>query len=441
MKRSTFFIIVVGLMFLAFTVVFVTFPRSKFSELERRELALFPEFSWERLWDGSFTHDVSTWFSDSEPFRDRLMALNMQVKDRLAWKRTGTDGEYVSFQAAAPEPAQQPSEEERETSERTPGEYKNRLTADAVAKVANAGIIIVGEGDNVRALMAYGGQPEGGKAYADIANLYSERFGDSVNVYCMVVPTAAEFYCPERIRTRIKPQLPTIRNIYSHLSPDVKAVDVYTTLGRHAAEPIYLRTDHHWSPLGAYYAAKKFAQVAKVPFRNLADHYDGHMIEGFVGTMYGYSKDISVKNAPEDFIYYTPRDTSYRATFINFALSKDFKITGESAPHQAPFFRRYKARGMAYSTFMGGDAMIVKVSTGLNTGRRLALIKDSFGNAIPGYLFGSFDEVHVLDHRYFPRNIEKYVKDNGITDFLFVNNIFNAYSDGVCRAYRRLLDN
>ena len=67
------YIAVIALVFLAFAVVFDTFPRSTVSELEKRELATFPEFSWERLADGSFTSDVSTWFSDSEPFRDVFM--------------------------------------------------------------------------------------------------------------------------------------------------------------------------------------------------------------------------------------------------------------------------------------------------------------------------------------------------------------------------------
>ena len=95
---------------------------------------------------------------------------------------------------------------------------------------------------------------------------------------------------------------------------------------------------------------------------------------------------------------------------------------------------------MAYSTFMGGDAKIVKVVTSTKNGRRIAIIKDSFGNAVPGYLFGSFEEVHVLDYRYFPKNIVKYVKDNRITDFCFINNIFNAYTQSVSASYRKLLD-
>lgn len=45
-------------------------------------------------------------------------------------------------------------------------EYENHINADENAKIANAGIIIVGKGDKVRALMAYGGGPKGCVGYA-----------------------------------------------------------------------------------------------------------------------------------------------------------------------------------------------------------------------------------------------------------------------------------
>ena len=40
------------------------------------------------------------------------------------------------------------------------------------AKIANRGIVVIGSGENVRALMAYGGGSHGGVAYAEAANKY-----------------------------------------------------------------------------------------------------------------------------------------------------------------------------------------------------------------------------------------------------------------------------
>ena len=53
-------------------------------------------------------------------------------------------------------------------------------------------------------------------------------------------------------------------------------------------------------------------------------------------------------------------------------------------------------------------------------------MKDSFGNALPGYMFYSFSEVHVIDFRYNNKNIADYVRRNGITDVLFAFNMFNV---------------
>ena len=443
MRFSKTYLIIFGLLFAAFVVVFNTFPRSTFSELEKRELAKFPELTTEKLINGSFTSEVSSWFSDSEPFRDRFMWLSMQVKDHI---RLNTGEENVTFHAAEASPESTETMPDPEFVEETiapeapaqPYNYENHVTADENAKIANAGIIIVGSDDKVRALMAYGGSAKGGTGYARAANLYKDTF-PSVNVYCMVIPTAVEFYCPEKVKSRTRPQRPTIENVFRHLSPDVKPVDIYETLGEHADEDIFLRTDHHWAPLGAFYAAQKFAEVAGVPFHPLSD-YDHKVVHRFVGNMYGYSQDIAVKNAPEDFVYYVPRDVTYSTTYIDYTIDENYRVIGMGRPHKGIFFHHFKdGSGAAYCTFMGSDTRITRVKTSTHNGRRVLILKDSFGNALPGYLFYSFEEVHVIDSRYFTKNMVEYVKENQITDILFANNIFKAYSSGTYAKYIRYL--
>ena len=443
MRFSKSYLIIFGLLFAAFVVVFNTFPRSTFSELEKRELAKFPELTTEKLINGSFTSEVSSWFSDSEPFRDRFMWLSMQVKDYI---RLNTGEENVTFHAAEASPESTETMPDPEFVEETiapeateqPYNYENHVTADENAKIANAGIIIVGSDDKVRALMAYGGSAKGGTGYAKAANLYKDTF-PSVNVYCMVIPTAVEFYCPEKVKSRTRPQRPTIENVFRHLSPDVKPVDIYETLGEHADEDIFLRTDHHWAPLGAFYAAQKFAEVAGVPFHPLSD-YDRKVVHRFVGNMYGYSQDIAVKNAPEDFVYYVPRDVTYSTTYTDYTIDENYRVIGMGRPHKGIFFHHFKdGSGAAYCTFMGSDTRITRVKTSTHNGRRVLILKDSFGNALPGYLFYSFEEVHVIDSRYFTKNMVEYVKENQITDILFANNIFKAYSSGTYAKYIRYL--
>lgn len=431
------YLTLLGVAFCIATLVFNFFPRSTVSQLEKRELAHFPAFSLEKLTSGAYTKEISSWFSDSEPYRDELMQMSMSIKDGIAIAPTDDN---VRFHASTDSPTSEEAESEEEMDDqRNVGEYKNEQTANEKAKIANAGIMVVGKGDKVRALMAFGGSAKGGGAYAEAANKYKEVFGAKVNVYCMVIPTAVEFYCPDNARSHTTPQRPVINNIHAHLAPGVKAVDVYTPLGAHAAEDIYLRTDHHWAPLGGYYAAQQFAKVASVPFPDLKS-YDRKVVHNYVGSMYGYSKDISLKQAPEDFVYYTPRNVTYTTTYIDYTVDANYHVTSTSKPHTGAFFVHYRdGNGGAYCTFMGSDMRITQVRTNTANHRRVLILKDSFGNALPGYLFYSFEEIHVVDYRYFGRNMKEYVAENHITDILFANNIFNAYSPKIYKRYLAFL--
>lgn len=316
--------------------------------------------------------------------------------------------------------------------------YVNRVNPDETCRMLKSGIMIIGTGSNVRAAESYGGRNAGEKEYAQSANKYKRVFGDSVNVYCMVIPSAAAFYTPDKLSGSTRHQGKTIDRIFSYLSDSVKAVDIYSILGKHAAEPIYSRTDHHWSPLGAYYAAMKFAAVAGVPFKDLS-WYTKHTVKNYVGTMYMFTKQKEVKDAPEDFIYYTPDSIQYTTTYTNYVTRKGVAVA-EGKTAKGIFFQPVKDGSTgAYCVFMGGDAKITKVETSTKNGRRLIIFKESYGNAIPGYLFFSFEEIHVIDCRYFKKNIKRYVKDNHITDILFANNIARAVLAGTNRSYSKFL--
>ena len=54
------------------------------------------------------------------------------------------------------------------------------------------------------------------------------------------------------------------------------------------------------------------------------------MTHGYVGSMYGYSKDISIKNAPEDFVYYVPKGVEYTTTYTNYNINKNYHGVAQS---------------------------------------------------------------------------------------------------------------
>lgn len=270
----------------------------------------------------------------------------------------------------------------------------------------------------------YGANSKSFVTYAEAINKFKEALPD-VNCYCTLIPTACEFYGNAEVSAKCASQRDHINIAVSNLK-DIKYVDAYSELVDHVNEAIYLRTDHHWAPLGGYYAAKVFAEAAGVPFLPLSD-YTEKVNTGFVGTMYGYSGNNEIiKNAPEDFVYHVPKTVDWTATYYNYKLSGG-RVTGAYDPMKAAYFLNYGNNSSDnYCTFMGGDAKIVHVETSTKNGRRLAVFKESFGNTIPGYLFGSFEEIYVIDERYFSHNAIDYIKEHNITDVLFANNTVAA---------------
>lgn len=471
------YLISILLAFEAIGIMMIVFPRSEVSELEKRELAKFPELTADSYFSGEYTENISKWFSDTVPFRDNLMEMSYALQDLKGFsggseiKLHGVGGkvdqpskleqtskpsvddvsqptESSQPDTSAPtESASTPTESTSSTETTQPTESGNTPidapddTTDIndVFNIKNNGIAVVGSGANTRALMLYGGSYNVSEAYAKVVNKYKEALGKNVNVYTMVIPTAVEFYSPPELKAYSASQLDNINYMIENLSDSVKNVDVYTALSQHTSEYIYTRTDHHWAALGAYYAAQEFAKAAGVPFMDISQ-YEQKVIHDYVGTMYSYSDyDPAIKNNPEDFIYYVP-DIEYTATYYEYTLGADGSITGMAEPDEGSFFWRYKdGSSMAYCTYMGGDSKIVHVKTSTNNGRKLAIFKDSYGNAIPPFLFGSFEEITVIDMRYFTYNAVDYLKENGITDVLFANNAFHAATASTVSYYEKFL--
>lgn len=455
--------------FEAIGLAMLIFPRSTYSESERRELEKFPELTVKSYFEGELTSGISKWFSDTVPYRDNLTEMSVALRElsgvrqdgiRLhnvnvgskpddtpsappvtAPKPSGTTAPSTSGNTPAAPDSADSSESSRPADTSAPdGNHEidpiqQQIYNDEAINITNNGIAVVG----TRALMLYGGNLSVSESYAGVINKFKEALGADVNVYSMVIPTSCEFYSPPAVRELCGSQLENINRVIDNLREDVKAVDAYTPLAEHTDEEIFLRTDHHWAHLGAYYAAKEFAKVADVPFADISE-YERRVVHDYVGTMYAYSEDIVLKNNPEEFFYYVPTNVDYTATYTNYNLNEDGVIVSAEQPFEADFFLKYPdGSSMAYCTFMGGDAKIVRINSDAGTGRKLIIFKDSFGNALPSWLFGSFDEIHVVDYRYFTHNAIEYIKSNGITDVLFANNAFGAATASTVTRYETFI--
>ena len=239
-------------------------------------------------------------------------------------------------------------------------------------------------------------------------NKFAERLPD-VNVYNMVIPTSSEFYIPKGYETGFTTsQYNKISYIAEGLK-NVTDIDAYSALKEHTDEEIFSRTDHHWFPLGAYYASQVFAQEAGVDFPDLSE-YKEVTCGGYVGSLYSYSKDIHLYNDPEDFVMYiSPNSKKLKTTYYNTS----FKSGTEGDLFVAPKATAY------YCSFLGGDNLIAEIETDVKNGRTLVIFKESYGNALVPFLTSGFEKIYVCDIRYFTPNAVDFCKKVGATDLLF----------------------
>ena len=285
--------------------------------------------------------------------------------------------------------------------------------------VQTNGQLVVDIDGHTWGISLYGGGD--GANYATYLNEFKEKVGSSVNVFNMVVPTAGAYYLPAGYEKYNASHRDSINSIANKLV-NVINVDGYAALEAHTNEYIYTRTDHHWEPLGAYYAAKAFCDIAQIPIKELST-YKTETIDGFVGTMYAFTDyNERIKNDPDTFTYYIP-STEYTATYY----TTDFKVDEQFAQFHSIFVDQ-PASG-AYSTFMGGDQKIVKIETANKNGRKLCIFKDSYGNAEVPFYVDSFEEIYVCDIRYFDLYAPDFIKENGITDVLFTMCTFSAVGE------------
>jgi hypothetical protein len=435
-KMAYFWAMIVIVTLLVFiSLALALLPRPTESELENRELAKLPKFTVENYLNGSYTMELTKWFADTIPMRDNLVELSGEIKELEGIREDNVkfhgNVEIVNDEEIEPPPVvvvttAPPVINEADVTTTVPVVTEPGLSETVTAPPAddqtmefdNNGIVTVGD----RSFMLFGGSKAQGKYYADVINAYKAALGGDVNVYNMVVPTAVEFYMPPKYAEYSNSQLTQIKYIYDNLV-DVTPVDAYSKLASHTDEDIYLKTDHHWSQLGAYYASTAFAEALGETVQPITD-YEKVSREGYVGSLYGYTNDIKIKNSPETFTYYL-QPLPYTTEFFNYdtLTSRGFgQLIYEAA-----------AVDNSYAMFIGMDAVHTHIVTENKNGRRLTVFKESFGNALIPELIPYFEEIYVIDIRFFGMNAIEYMKQKKITDVLFVNNIFAANTQSLIK--------
>ncbi len=409
--------------------------KPKTSELEKRDLAELPVFSAADYFSGAYTTALGSFFSDTFPFRDFFVGFGKYLDELRGYRPDdvrifagnnsgGEDDRIITAESSstssssAPDSSSVSSGETSTPSSSEPeSEPESSMSTEfmpdenAIGEVHN-GIVSL----NGRGIMLFGGSRQAGTRYAGVVSKFKELL-PSVNVYNTVVPTSAAFWLPDKYKSMSGDQKVQIDHIYSSLTGGVIPVDAYSEMEKHKGEYIFFNTDHHWTGLGAYYAYTAFCRSAGFEPLKKTDFTTGS-IEGFVGSLYGFTGDIKLRDNPDTFEYFGIPG-SYTAKLFRKG-APDYAV-----PAQV-FYPEVKG-GNCYGYYLGGDYPLIRIDNPeVQNGRRIIVFKESYGNAFAPYLLSHFEQVYIADMRYFQKNAIRFIQNNSITDVLCINNVFAA---------------
>ena len=181
-----------------------------------------------------------------------------------------------------------------------------------------------------------------------------------------------------------------------------------------AKEQLYYRTDHHWTAYGAYEAYVNYCAFAGLTAKPL-EHFGLEQVsDSFYGTIYSKTLDSTAKpdaiHAPQN--------------LPQISVVFDGNKTGNSVYDEA-----FLTQKDQYAYFFGGNWGKVEINTGTDNGKRLLVIKDSFANSFVPYLLEDYEQIIMLDLRYFAGNVDQVIAESGVTDVLVLYEMTNLLTD------------
>lgn len=195
----------------------------------------------------------------------------------------------------------------------------------------------------------------------------------------------------------------------------VDFVDITDKLCENSDQELFYRTDHHWTSLAAAYAFEEIAPALNLKAPAL-ESYTRYLVSGtFEGTLSSKSGSHKVTDKVELFVpntqveYFVQRPDSEAVCTMYNREALDAK------DH--------------YTVFFGGNYSRVDIATTAETGKNLLVFKDSYANCFIQFLYPYYENITMVDPRYYYDNVETIMNTGGITDVLYLYNLDTFLSD------------
>ena len=291
-------------------------------------------------------------------------------------------------------------------------DYDENMTADFLPD----GLFIYG--DAVYTQASY--SETNSKYYAQTAAYYQKLFGCRVNV--IVAPVSSMVIQNPNVTSKIADQGEILDKMAALYDPSVNFVNAYSKLWEHKKDYLFFRTDHHWTQRGAYYAYAAWAESVDLEPTPLEDFEFAIHQEDYQGSMYNWTLNEKVKEFHDSVeVFYPTKKNTMTVTDKN---GKTWQ------------FNSCINSNSGYLCFISGDHPYTVINVPENPQDKNALVmKDSFGNAFVPFLCEHYGNIIVVDARHTTMNVYNQLKDYGITDIFFVNNIQAANTYGWAKRY------
>lgn len=344
-------------------------PQKAFSEAENKYLQKRPEFSLEALLSGSYGKKYEQYLSDQFPGREGWIGLKV-LTERLALKED-VNGVYFGKDDYLIE---------KFDAEEIEGELLER---------------------NIERLAGF------------VTEVKAAMGQDHVRV--MLVPSASQIL-EDRLPPLAAPydQSRVTQMLWNALPLDDVVLPVEEQLKSGGTEPLYYRTDHHWTARGAFLGYRLWAKsMGLAPWdeeqfviRTVSSEFHG-TIHSKLNIPWPYdSIEVWQPKAPQDYL-------------VSF--------DGEEETYDSLYFPKALAGKDKYSIYLDGNHAVTKIENRSLSGgereKKLLIIKDSYAHSFAVFAANHFGTVYMADLRYLNVNLKDWMEEQEITDVLVLYQI------------------
>lgn len=351
----------------------------EFSPNENRYLAETPELSWDNILSGTFQDGLEDYLRDQVCFRDGWITVKTGIQK--ACGDTDIGGAYVGKDGY---------------------DFEKITPEDVDEKQVDRNI----------------------KAVEDYFMTASETI-DKQKLSFLLVPTSG-LVMQEKLpkNARLFDQAKYIDQVQKAMK-DYNFVDVRDTLMDHNEEYIYYKTDHHWTSAGACMAYEVWSEHTGGEAETEDGLVKNVVSDKFRGSL--YSKILDADSAYDEiWTYGLQKDEAFG--------SKDCTVTIDEKQQLDSIYDDEKLQEKdKYAYFLGGNYGQVHIqnqkAASKAKGKNILIIKDSFANSFVPFVTQDYENIYMVDLRYYNGDMKAYLQEHEITDVLVLYNISNFISD------------